>query len=107
MSARRAGLAVLLAAFPIGTGALAAAAQTASTVSKRSRVCTGSDNAHNRTIGGALLGAIGLGIGAVMDTRHKRRTPRYARTVRPLAPAVSFAPSLGVAAARPLVTAAW
>lgn len=106
MSARRAGLAVLLAAFPIGTGALAAA-QTAATVSKRSRVCTGSDNAHNRTIGGALLGAIGLGIGAVMDTRHERRTPRYARTVRPLAPAVSLAPSLGVAAARPPVTAAW
>lgn len=72
-----------------------------------SRVCRGSEIARNRTIGGTLFGAIGFGIGAVMDKQHERRTPRYARTVRPRAPAASLAPPLGVAGARRLVTVAW
>ncbi len=65
------------------------------------------ERAHVTTVGSASFGAIGLSIGAVVDKAISRRTLRYVRTVRPGAPAVSLAPSFGVAGARLLVTAAW
>jgi len=88
-------------------GALGVAVASFSDCYEGSRVCTGSENAHNRAIGGTLFGAIGLGIGAVMDERHERRTLRYARTVRPGAATVWLAPSIDVAGARLLISAAW
>jgi hypothetical protein len=88
-------------------GALGVAYASFSDCYKDSRVCTASENARNRAIGGALFGAIGLGIGAVIDKRHERRTLRYTRPVASRAPTVSLAPSLGVTGARLLVTAAW
>jgi hypothetical protein len=71
------------------------------------RACTSTDRSRNAAIGGAVYGAIGLGIGAVVDKAIGRRTLRYARAARPGAATVSVAPSIGPAGARLFVIAAW
>jgi hypothetical protein len=71
------------------------------------RPCTRTEKLYLGAVGGAMLGAMGLGVGAIVDNLIGRRTLLYERPARSRVPAVSIAPSVTLSGARLLLTAAW
>jgi len=69
--------------------------------------CTTAEKVQNAAIGGALYGAIGLGVGALVDKAMSGRTLRYVRPAQANAVTVSLAPSISASGARMLIGAAW
>ena len=71
------------------------------------RTCTPTEKAQLGAVGGVLFGAVGLGVGALVDRLISRRTLLYARTPPSGSPTVSLAPVVTVSGARLRLTATW
>jgi hypothetical protein len=73
---------------------------------ERVRSCTGGEKARLGAIGGAVFGALGLGVGAGIDALMTGRRLVY-ETPRPSGPTISIAPLTANSMMRLSLTVAW
>lgn len=71
------------------------------------RPCTGGDKARLGTVGGAVFGALGMGVGAGIDALITGRRLVYERPRRSAGPAISIAQSFTSSIHRLSLTVAW